>query len=465
MIENIFFKAYINNFIKVFRRYNTDRYVITINGLNDFIDKDCKFTSLLLEKLALLGFIIKFDNSLEIIDCINISCKKDSDNYLVNTYFKIQDISSIIEQSSKTDIPLVCLIIMKSIAKLICEIKILYKAIVLDLDDTLWAGSLSEIGIEQIEKNLNSLESKPFIYFMKFIKSLAKDFGFFVAICSRNDIHMVQNAIDSLSDTIFPIKNYIDCIIANNNDKSENIKLISDQLSILPDSIIFVDDNYIVRNEVRKNLPNVFVPDWDNHYDLVTMLITGCFFERNILSVDAQKRKIQFKMIMAERSKNTLPILEVKINDDISHIKAIELYTKSNQFNFSQFNKNFGDDAQSLYFELYRENGDSLGICSALTYVMSSNTFTILNWAISCRFFEIGLEEFILVYIKKISQSDNIIIKFQDSHLNQKVKDLLIKYQSVFDIHKFTEFIDVRLIDETINILSAKTNLKIIKNG
>lgn len=465
MVENIFFKVYINNFIKVFRRYNTDRYVITINGLSDFIDKDCKFTSLLLEKLALLGFIIKFDNSLEIIDCINISCKKDSDDCWVNTYFRIQDISSIIELSSKTDIPLVCLIIMKSVAKLICEIKILYKAIVLDLDDTLWAGTLSEIGIEQIEKNLNSSETKPFIYFMKFIKSLAKDFGFFVAICSRNDIHMVQNAIDSLSDTIFPIKNYIDCIIANNNDKSENIKLISDQLSILPDSIIFVDDNYIVRNEVRENLPNVFVPDWDNHYDLVTMLITGCFFERNILSVDAQKRKIQFKMIMAERSKNTLPVLEVKINDDISHIKAIELYTKSNQFNFSQFNKNFGDDAQSLYFELYRENGDSLGICSALTYVMSSNAFTILNWAISCRFFEIGLEEFILMYIKQISQSDNIIIKFQDSHLNQKVKDLLIKYQCVFDIHQFTEFIDVRLIDETMNILSAKTNLKIIKNG
>lgn len=465
MIENIFFKAYINNFIKVFRRYNTDRYIITINGLNNFIDKDCKFTSLLLQKLALLGFIIKFDNSLEIIDCINISCKKDSDDCLVNTYFRIQDISSIIEQSSKTDIPLVCLIIMKSVAKLICEIKILYKAIVLDLDDTLWAGTLSEIGIEQIEKNLNLSESKSFIYFMKFIKSLAKDFGFFVAICSRNDIHMVQNAIDSLNDTIFPIKNYIDCIIANNNDKSENIKLISNQLSVLPDSIIFVDDNYIVRNEVRKNLPNVFVPDWDNHYDLVTMLTIGCFFERNILSVDAQKRKIQFKMIMAERSKNTLPFLEIKINDDISHIKAIELYTKSNQFNFSQFNKNFGDDAQSVYFELYRENGDSLGICSALTYVLSSNTFTILNWAISCRFFEIGLEEFILVYIKQISQTDNIIIKFQDSHLNQKVKDLLIKYQYIFDIHQFTEFVNIRLIDETINILSAKTNLKIIKNG
>jgi len=62
---------------------------------------------------------------------------------------------------------------MKSVAKIICEIKILYKAIVLDLDDTLWAGTLSEVGIEQIEKNMNSFEGEPFIYFMRFIKSLA----------------------------------------------------------------------------------------------------------------------------------------------------------------------------------------------------------------------------------------------------------------------------------------------------
>jgi predicted enzyme involved in methoxymalonyl-ACP biosynthesis len=54
--------------------------------------------------------------------------------------------------------------------------------------------------------------------------------------------------------------------------------------------------------------------------------------------------------------------------------------------------------AESLYFEIIRENGENLG--NLLSYYIYSNkldTFHIHNWAISCRYFEIGLEEFILM--------------------------------------------------------------------
>jgi predicted enzyme involved in methoxymalonyl-ACP biosynthesis len=51
--------------------------------------------------------------------------------------------------SSKTDIHVVGIIITKIVGQIIGKFKTLYKAIVLDLDDTLWMGTLSEDGIDK----------------------------------------------------------------------------------------------------------------------------------------------------------------------------------------------------------------------------------------------------------------------------------------------------------------------------
>ena len=128
------------------------------------------------------------------------------------------------------------------------------EAILFDLDDTLWFGTLSEIGVDEIRKNMETEKGVSFIDFMKFVKSLGNELGVFIAICSRNDPKVVESAINELSEVIFPLKNQIDFIIANDNDKSENIKIIANQLSILPSSIAFIDDNQLVRDEVKNKL-------------------------------------------------------------------------------------------------------------------------------------------------------------------------------------------------------------------
>ena len=216
-----------------------------------------------------------------------------------------------------------------------------------------------------------------------------------------------------------------------------------------------------MRDEVKKNLPTVFVPEWSNHYDLITILSVGGYFERNYFSIESQSRKKQYHLLMTERKKNKLPTLYVKINNDESHFKSSELYAKSNQFNFSQVNKNFDADAQSIYFEIYRDNGESLGVCSALTYIILSNKFIVLNWALSCRFFEIGLEEFILLYVKQLGLFDNFVIRYNASQYNLKVKDLMNKYQNVFSKKdSLDEFVQINLSEESINILNKNTNLK-----
>lgn len=432
MAENIFVKAFVENFIKTFRRYNDDKFVVTINGLNCFIKIDDDEISSLIHQMALYGIDVKLEGDIETIDGVDVLCKNIScDGFTTSTKFTIQDISTLIVLSSKTEISITCLIILKSIALIICKIKTLYKAIVLDLDDTLWCGTLSEIGIEQIKDNMMSDKGKPFIRFMKFVKGIAEELGVFVAICSRNNIKVVEDAIDKLDNEVFPIKSHIDCIIANDNDKSCNISLIAKELSILPDAIVFVDDNSIIRNEVRKNLPQVFIPEWETHDDLTTMLTMTCCFDRNSLSIKSQKRRHQFKVLQAERSQNSFPQLFIKVYEDSNHSQALELYAKSNQFKLISEQINY-DNAQSLFFEIYRYNGENLGICSTLTYTKLDNSACgILNWAISCRYFEIGLEEFIILYLLEHLEFKQIHFACQENVKNSKIQEFINKYYGV----------------------------------
>ncbi len=306
----------------------------------------------MLEQLKENNFIIEFDGNQESINEIDITCKNITKDTSYNFKYQIQNIPTIVEISSKTDIHTVGIIIIKIVAQIITKVKILYKAIVLDLDDTLWMGTLSEDGIDKIRENLHSEKGATFIEFMKFVKTLANELGVFITICSRNDSSIVESTIEELDDNIFPLKNQIDYIIANNNDKSENIRMIAEELSILPSSIVFIDDNKIVRDEVKHKLTEVFVPEWTNHNELVTQLIAGCIFERVELSLNSQNRRKQFKIIKTERTQNSLPKLSVKAINDIDHTESIKLYSKSNQFKFSLNDDNFDGDAKSLYFEI-----------------------------------------------------------------------------------------------------------------
>ena len=90
-------------------------------------------------------------------------------------------------------------------------------------------------------------------------------------------------------------------------------------------------------------------------------------------------------------SKSYLPRLLVKVSDDINHVEAMRLYAKSNQFKFSE-KKEYYEKSRSLIFEIYRGNGENLGVCSAVTYAENKQNIHVLNWAISCRYLKLGLK-------------------------------------------------------------------------
>lgn len=460
MISNKYIEFYERNLIKPFRRNCKDTFKISFYGILNFIDRTDPLIKDIIKRFKDNGFVLEFIDASESISSIDIEYTVNGSREKI--CYNISELTSYIKISSETQIPLSGIIIMKALAKIIYQHKVLYKAVVLDLDDTLWPGTLSEIGTDTIIENLQSDYGKPFISFMSFIKCLAEEMGIYIAICSRNDSSEVEKTIEKLNEDIFPIKHQIDCIIANDNAKSENIKLISSQLSILPSAIVFIDDNHIVRDEVSDELPEVCVPDWNNHSELVTMFIAGCLFDRFELSLNSKNRRKQYKIIQSEKKKNRLPKLTIKINEDKDHIQSSKLYSKSNQFKLS-INERLGNSAKSVFLEIFRENGDSLGICSVFTYDLDvDDCFHVLNWAISCRYFGIGLEEFILLSFIKFAHSKRIILHFNRTEMNLKVQELIQKYPSLFSKLSDSEYIELNVTEQNINELRNNTSLELV---
>ena len=453
-----FISLYADCLLKKFRIYNKDTFIITIANIGCFLDKDDVNIKSLLSRFDQFDFHVAIEGEEKNVCAIEVFCNNITKNESYSYCYHIQDITSIIDLSNKTEISIGGLIIMKIVAQTIIKLKILYKAIVFDLDDTLWFGTLAEDGKDAIIANLKSDKGKPYIEFMNFVKILAEELGIYIAICSRNDSKIATAFIDEIEENIFPLKNQIDCIIANYNDKSENIKEIAKQLSILPESIVFVDDNQIIRDEVRTKLPSTYVPKWQTLSDLKTQIIAGCIFERNELSVNSQERRIQRRIIETERKKCDFPSLLIKAIDDKNNEESQRLYSKSSQFKFSSQDNNFNEDARSVYFELYQENGNNVGVCSAFTYCLVDNVFLIYNWAISCRYFEIGLEEFVLGYIEQKANECQVLIKYEPTERNNKVKELLNKYSNVFHFNANGESIEIQIDNEVRN----NTRIKLI---
>ncbi len=107
---------------------------------------------------------------------------------------------------------------------------------------------------------------------------------------------------------------------------------------------------------------------------------------------------------------------------------------------------------------------ESIGIAAALSFSISDDQLHVYNWAISCRFFCIGLEEFILIYLANVAAFKTVIFDFIESDHNVKAAALINKYEGLFS---FDTNGQLTLVHDQANLhkLNASTKLRERLNG
>lgn len=282
------------------------------------------------------------------------------------------------------------------------------KALVLDLDNTLWGGVVGDDGVENLALGQEVPSGQVFTEFQQYLKA-HKDLGVLLNVNSKNEY---ENAIAGLKhpDGALSPDDFI-VIKANWENKDRNIIEIANELNIMPDSMVFVDDNPAERTIVAENVPGVAVPAMESPEKYVRTLDRAGYFEVTSLSADDAKRNEMYKenakraqaLAAYDNYEDYLKSLEmvgtIKAFEPIYMARIAQLTNKSNQFNLTTKRLSQADieaiAADDSYITLYGKLEDKFGDNGVVSVVIGKINGTQLDidlWLMSCRVLKRDME-------------------------------------------------------------------------
>ncbi|WP_086821495.1 HAD family hydrolase [Allokutzneria sp. NRRL B-24872] len=284
------------------------------------------------------------------------------------------------------------------------------KVLALDLDNTQWGGVLGEVGAAGVE--LGGLY--PGSAYTEFQRSVLRlrDQGVILALASKNDAEHVESALTEHPEVLLRPEMFSASAV-NWSPKSGNLKAMAAQLSLSPNSFVFMDDSRFERGEVTAALPEVAViaADGDPAY-LVRNLLRGGWFDTLELTDTDRKRPGLYKA-RAERGNfaegfgsadDYLKALEVVVTvaeaTPFDVARVAQLAARTNQFNLTglRFDQaetttmSESDDHVVLSCSVADRFGDE-GMVGAAWVRKDADAWEVLNLVMSCRVLGRGVEQ------------------------------------------------------------------------
>jgi FkbH-like protein len=274
------------------------------------------------------------------------------------------------------------------------------KLIIIDLDDTLWRGLAAEDNVEHWVR----VEGWP----LGFVESLLyfKGRGGLLAICSKNDYEPTVKQLNNFFRGTITAEDF-SSIKINWKRKSENIAEILSETNLLPENVVFIDDNPREIDEVRARYPSMrFLGG--NHYDWRKIVLRSPETQVAFVTEESSQRtKLIHARVEREALSKTMSrvdwLASLKIEQSFfllrSHEskhfeRAFELLNKTNQFNTtgrrwqrSELLEFFGDGGICLLTSLKDRTVDN-GVIGLALILRGA----IVQAVLSCRVFDLGAE-------------------------------------------------------------------------
>lgn len=302
----------------------------------------------------------------------------------------------------------------EQLADLIAALKgKLRKAVILDLDNTLWGGILGEDGLEGIQLGDHGL-GKAHANLQRWLLRLKRR-GILLAVCSKNDEALAKEPFVRHPEMSLHLDD-IACFVANWQTKADNIAHIQKILNLGFDSFVFLDDNPAERAVVRQAHPEVCVPELpEDPARWIDFLASENLFETTSYSAEDRARTAQYRTEAqrtawkatftneAEFLRSLKMVATCSPLDAFSIPRAAQLTQRSNQFNLRTRRYTEAEllalaqnpEAVALGFTLSDRFGDH-GLVSVIIGIKQGHTLFIDTWLMSCRVLKRGLEAFAL---------------------------------------------------------------------
>ncbi len=283
------------------------------------------------------------------------------------------------------------------------------KALVLDLDNTLWGGIVGDDGVENLAIGPEVPSGQVYSEFQKYLKE-HKSLGIILNVNSKNEY---ENAIAGLNHPAGTLKPDDFIIIkANWNPKNLNIKDIAEELNLGADSFVFVDDNPAERQIVNNYIDGIATPEIDVPENYIRIIDHNGYFEVTNFSNEDLKKNELYKdnakrsQMMATFDNYEDYLISLKMKAEISEFKPIylerisQLSNKSNQFNLTTKRYSLADieevNQDNNYIKLYGKLEDIFGDNGVITVVIGNiknkDELHIDLWIMSCRVLKRNME-------------------------------------------------------------------------
>ena len=339
------------------------------------------------------------------------------------------------------------------------------KGLIVDLDDTIWRGTLGEEGVEGITWDLDH-HSHMHGVFQQLLGSLAET-GVLIGVASKNDPALVEQAF--ARDDLILSKDYLFPVEANWGPKSDSVARILRTWNVGADSVVFVDDSSMEVAEVEAAHPQVEcirfpVEDDQAIYQLILRLRD--IFGKDSLSDEdsirlesirtANSPERQFE-IVGQGLDKFLEGADAQVTfgftKDPLDPRALDLVNKTNQFNLNgrrfddgQWRSYLGDPETFLLIVAYRDKYGPLGKIAVLSGKSEGKSLTVDTWVMSCRAFTRRVEHKCLDLLFQRFQADEIVLDFLETPRNQPVREFIRGLADGGGIHNGGQGAPVRLI-------------------
>lgn len=318
------------------------------------------------------------------------------------------------------------------------------KCIVLDLDNVLWGGNISEDGNEGIQLGNDS----PGNAYKDFQRTLLSYYnrGIILAINSKNNPEDALKAIREHPHMLLREKHFA-AIRINWRNKVQNMIELAKEIDIGLDSLVFIDDNPREREHVKQALPQVMVVDMpsspflyrrtlENLNDFNTLSLTEEDKKRGEMYRARKRREIFRKSISS--LDDFLKSLEIKVAikhaNEFSLPRIVRMVNKTNQFNLTTRRytdaeirkmKDTEDEFGIYCLQVSDRFGDE-GIVGVAIIRKKLNVWTLDSFLLSCRVIGRKVETAFLARIVEDAKEQSVfklIGEYIPTQKNAPVKD------------------------------------------
>ncbi len=313
------------------------------------------------------------------------------------------------------------------------------KGLITDLDDTLWAGIVGEVGVDGISWSQDRHAQVHGLY-QQMLANLA-GLGVLLGVCSKNEMATVEVALAREDlflnpESLFPIH-------ANWGPKSASVAKTLRTWNIAADAVVFVDDNPMELDEVQRTHPGITCIQfpkkdaagvWNLLGELRDLFGKALVMEEDRLRAASIRASAQIQEMTEDAaSPEFLRTLDGKVTlewgADASDKRALELINKTNQFNLNglridegEWRKLMDGDTTVLVVASYQDKFGPLGKVAVLLGSRQGTTVKVSHWVMSCRAFSRRLEHHTLDGLFQQCNAEEVEFAFEPTLRNQPLQ-------------------------------------------